>query len=81
MTSMMAKNLPSHSQFLQSLGGALAVAKLVKERMNLRRSPQLFTNSKRVSSGIPWKYRHVLAAVAKDRGLPIPVNFLGDDVQ
>ncbi len=64
-------------QFIKSLGGGVAVVRIVKEKTGAAPKPQLFYNVGHVDSGIPWKYRPLLATVAEERGLPVPLNFLG----
>ncbi len=57
-----------HMDFLHQLGGVTKVAKM----LNIPVGP--VTNWTR--RGVPWRWRHVLARIANQRGVKLPLGFL-----
>ena len=65
-----------HRELIDSLGGSASVAGLVREMGVPVTTAQVVMWAKREVS---WRYRAVVADIARQRGVELPQRFLGYD--
>lgn len=69
---------PDHIALIDSLGGPTAVAEAVSRRLGI--APPLTPQSVSMWKvrGIPWRYRAMLAIMAREDEVSCPPGFLGE---
>lgn len=65
-------------QLIVDLGGQAAIARLIAAKTDHVITSQAVDHWKR--RGIPYRYRAIFIIEAQKRGLPLPENFLGEEV-
>lgn len=73
---MSSPNNPAHADFVKALGGPTAVAEYLTKQLGRPVSQQTISMSYLHRAGLPWKYRALIAAMAKQHGVDLPAGFL-----
>lgn len=70
----------THAHFIEALGKGTKVAQWLIENGHSSSDPVKLREAvyKWGVNGVPWKYRIALIAMAQDKGVPVPPNFLKD---
>ena len=75
MLSQIDTTYDYQSDLIDALGGSQQVAELINSSVGTKMTSQHISMMR--SRGIPWRYRPLLAKIAKSRKIAVPAGFLG----